>query len=167
MLTKKFLLCFLMPLVLLISGAGVALYFMAASELQDQVDRNLIERVKALDKEVAARIDTAKSDLQVLAAHPALERYVQFARFGQSSDAADQEAELQEHFAAVAEHKTSCTAIAFHAANGLGLAMVEFGKRSYVATDASDKAWFRAGLALPKNASEVSRVHELRTATRS
>jgi len=159
LLVRKFLFCFIAPLGLLLFGAGMVMYQMAASGLKIQVDRDLSATVDTLNSGVEARMATARSDLHVLAGHPAFKAYFEFTHFDQFDRADTKLIELQEHFVAVANLRPGCSKIAFHGADGRGLATVDEGERSYVATDASGEAWFRDALDLAPGESLVSRVH--------
>ena len=157
-MTRKFLLFFTFPLLVLLLGAGVVIYRLATDRLRTEVDGRLLETCEVLRSEIAARFRAVHGDLSVVRNHPSFLQYERFKHMGQLESADLELRALLEYMVSVAEIKPIYADLRFLDEHGRSLAGVREGRRDYRAVDCSGERWFRQALALREGDQHVSSV---------
>jgi signal transduction histidine kinase/CheY-like chemotaxis protein len=160
LLARKFALYFLAPLLLLLAAVGVTIYLATADALQEQVDRTLLASANALDRAIATRIASIRTDLRVMEAERQLEEYLQFLEFGRIEDADRRLLVLEENYAVIAALKPRCKSFRLFDAQGRQRIGIVGGERSYLALDVGATDWFRAARTAPEGEVQISGVQK-------
>ncbi len=158
MLARKFVLLVLLPLLVLVVGAEVAVYVVTAESLRTQADHGLEASAAALNTAITARLDGVLDDAEILADDRLLEEYFTSLRIGRTLIADEQLAQLEESYVRVAGLKPTCKAFRLYRRDGRAAINVVDGERSYDLVDGSGASWFRAALVATDATPHISRV---------
>jgi len=159
LLARKFALFFLVPLLVLLAGGGVAVYLYTANALREQQDRSLLAAAYALDRAITKRLESIEGDLGVMQADRLLEEYLQFREFGRVAEADQRLLALEESYAVVAALKPRCKSFRLFDAGGNARIAIVDGERSYRALNVGGSEWFREALVASPTKAVVSAVH--------
>jgi len=142
MLAKKFVLYYIIPLMILLAGTEFIIYRIASRQLLDQADRNLITVADDTELIVTSRIREIQNDLRVIGAHPGFDQYFQLLRFDQSEKADEKLIELEDSLVSIADLRRDYNSITFFNMEGASLISVDDRERSYRRVIVNDEPWF-------------------------
>ncbi len=155
MLTRKFLLYFLVPLTCLLVGAQAWFYSAAATRLGEQAEQRLGLHTLAIDAEITHLVAGIQNDLRVIATDPSFAEYHRLRRFSRLEAADRTLMELEGSLVSVARLKTEYRTIRWCDATGHTLVSIVDGRRAYGVQDHSASPWFSRATQLASGGSDV------------
>ena len=159
MLARRFSLVVLLPLLLLLVGGQVVVYFMTDSHVREVSDGRLSDSARAVNESLSRELAGVEDDLSAMRSYRELNEYFQYLDFDRPEVADQRLVALEEHYFHAAVLKKRCKSFRLFGPDGVALISVVNQRRDYRRVEAASLAWFRLAMQAPQENPRVSAVY--------
>lgn len=156
---EKFLLYFIVPLLVFFTFVGTFIYLQTSESLQEEADKNLLLVADTVNSGISGKISHIQNDLNVIQTNKEFDEYYNYLEFSLAEQADQRLSAIQESLMKLGSLKKEYTSIRYYDLYGNARINIVNGKRSYESIEVSDNYWYVKTLDLEKGETFISEIY--------